>query len=294
MDEDIVELLELLKLTEEDSDETALKEMEDEIIEIEQKFSSLRQLSLFSGNNDSRNAFLSVHAGAGGTDACDWTEILLRMYSRWLDQKNFRYQLVDSLKDDEAGLRRATLYIEGDYAFGYLKSEIGVHRLVRLSPFDTNHKRHTSFASVDIVPEVEVEKIKINGNDLKIDTYSAGGPGGQHVNKTASAIRITHIPTGIVVQCQNERSQHHNKKTAMKLLVAKLNIMKEKENEEDFNKIYGAKGEIAWSYQIRSYTLHPYTLVKDHRTGLEVGDIQAVLDGEKLNVFMEQYLKSYK
>lgn len=180
LDEDIVELLELLELAEKDANETTLKELEDEIVEIEQKFSSLRELSLFSGNNDSRNAFLSVHAGAGGTDACDWTEILLRMYSRWFDKKNFRYQLVDSLKDDEAGLRRATLYIEGDYAFGYLKSEIGVHRLVRLSPFDTNHKRHTSFASVDVVPEVEVEKIKINGNDLKIDTYSAGGPGGQH------------------------------------------------------------------------------------------------------------------
>jgi peptide chain release factor 2 len=294
LDEDITELLELLKLTEKDADETTLKEIEDEITSIEQKFSSLNHLALFRDNNDSRNAFLSIHAGAGGTDACDWTEILLRMYCRWLDQKNFRYRLVDSLKGDDAGLRRATLYIEGDYAFGYLKSEIGVHRLVRISPFNANHKRHTSFASIDVVPEIEVEKIKINENELKIDTYSAGGPGGQHVNKTASAVRITHIPTGIIVQCQNERSQHHNKQTAMKLLVAKLNILKEKESEADFNKMYGEKGEIAWSYQIRSYTLHPYSLVKDHRTGLEIGNAQAVLDGDKLTVFMEEYLKNHK
>lgn len=293
LNEDIEEVLELLRLAEKDDDTSTLKEIEDEIVDVEQKFASLTYLTLFRGNNDSRNAFLSVHAGAGGTDACDWAEMLVRMYCRWLDQNNFRYQLVDSLKGDDAGLRRATLYIEGDYAFGYLKSEIGVHRLVRLSPFNTNHKRHTSFTSVDVVPEVEVEKIKINETDLKIDTYSAGGPGGQHVNKTASAVRITHIPTGIVVQCQNERSQHHNKQTAMKLLIAKLNVMKEKENEDDFNKIYGEKGEIAWSYQIRSYTLHPYSLVKDHRTGLEVGNAQAVLDGEKLSVFIEAYLKNY-
>lgn len=294
IESDIIELFDLLKLTEKEQDENTLSEIEGEMTAIEQRFSSLSYLSLFREKHDFNHCFLSIHAGAGGTDACDWTEILLRMYCRWLEQNEFKYQLIDSLNGDDAGLRRATLYIEGDYAFGYLKSEIGVHRLVRLSPFNANHKRHTSFASVDVVPEIESEKIEIKEGDIRIDTFSAGGPGGQHVNKTASAIRITHIPTGIVVQCQNERSQHQNKQTAMKLLVGKLNLMKEKEKEDDFNKIYGEKGEIAWSYQIRSYTLQPYTLVKDHRTGVEIGDVQAILDGEKLTVFMEAYLKNYK
>lgn len=293
LEEDIRELIDLCGLAEGD-DETAQQEMEDELAGIEQRFNDYSSLAMFSGEDDYRNAFLSVHAGAGGTDACDWAEILLRMYTRWLDQHNFRYHLIDSLKGDDAGLRRVAIYVEGMYAFGYLKSEIGVHRLVRLSPFNANHKRHTSFASVDVVPEIEIEKVKLSDADLKIDTYSAGGPGGQHVNKTASAIRITHLPTGIIVQCQNERSQHQNKQVAMKMLVAKLNAMKQKAKDDDFNKMYGDKGEIAWSYQIRSYTIHPYTLVKDHRTEVEVGDAQGVLDGDKLTVFMEAYLKMPK
>lgn len=299
---DLEEVLELLLLAEKapvrdaqgKEDESTFAEIEEEISLIEKRFSALSYLSLFRGEHDCNNAFLNVHSGAGGTDACDWAEMLLRMYSRWLDENNFKYQLIDSLKGDEAGLRRATLYVQGEYAFGYLKSEIGVHRLVRISPFNANHKRQTSFASVDVVPEIESEKTEIKEGDLKIDTYSAGGPGGQHVNKTASAVRITHLPTGIVVQCQSERSQHNNKQTAMKLLASKLNLMKEKEQEADYKKMYGEKGEIAWSYQIRSYTLHPYTLVKDHRTDVEVGDVQGVLDGEKLTGFMEAYLKSHK
>jgi len=284
----------LAELAEQENDELTLDEIEEEIVKLENKFSSLSDILLFYGSNDAKNAFLSLHSGAGGTDACDWTEILLRMYCRWLDLHNFKYKLIDSLKGDDAGLRYATLYVEGPYAFGYLKSEIGVHRLVRLSPFNANHKRHTSFASINVAPEIEVEKIQINENDIRIDTYSAGGPGGQHVNKTASAIRITHISSGIVAQCQNERSQHQNKQFAMKLLVAKLSILKEKEKQADYDKVYGEKGEIAWSYQIRSYTLHPYTLVKDHRTGLEVGDAQSVLDGDKLLLFMEAFLKLAK
>ena len=293
LEEDIHELLELCEMAEGD-DEVAQKEMEEELAGIEQRFNDFSYLSLFSGEDDYRNAFLSVHAGAGGTDACDWAEMLLRMYCRWFDQHNFRYHLVDSLKGDDAGLRRVAIHVEGMNAFGYLKSEIGVHRLVRISPFNANHKRQTSFASVDVVPEIEVEKIKLSDADLSIDTYSAGGPGGQHVNKTASAVRITHLPTGIVVQCQNERSQHQNKQVAMKMLASKINAMKQKELAADFNKIYGDKGEIAWSYQIRSYTIHPYTLVKDHRTDVEVGDAQGVLDGDKLTVFMETFLKMPK
>jgi len=293
LEEDIQELLDLCEMAEGD-DDVAQKEMEEELAGIEQRFNDFSYLALFSGEDDYRNAFLNIHAGAGGTDACDWAEMLLRMYCRWFDQHNFRYQLVDSLKGDDAGLRRVAIHVEGMNAFGYLKSEIGVHRLVRISPFNANHKRQTSFASVDVVPEIEVEKVKISDADLSIDTYSAGGPGGQHVNKTASAVRITHLPTGIVVQCQNERSQHQNKQTAMKMLVAKINALKQKEQAADFNKIYGAKGEIAWSYQIRSYTIHPYTLVKDHRTDVEVGDAQGVLDGDKLTVFMETYLKMPK
>ncbi|MDI6789009.1 MAG: peptide chain release factor 2 [Planctomycetota bacterium] len=295
LESDIKDLLELLEIGEDEGggqDEAVFKEIAGEISGIEERLRSFSYVALFQGKHDARNSFLSIHSGAGGTDACDWTEILLRMYCRWLERNGFKYNLIDSLKGDEAGLRRVALYVEGRYAFGYLKSEIGVHRLVRLSPFNANHKRHTSFASVDVIPEIEVEKVKINEGDLKIDTYSAGGPGGQHVNKTASAVRITHLPSGIVVQCQNERSQHQNKQTAMKMLVAKLNSMKEKEKETDFHKMYGEKGDIAWSYQIRSYTLHPYTMVKDHRVNVEVGDVQAVLDGEKLSVFMEAYLRS--
>lgn len=288
---DLRDILELSEMADE-SDALAQAEIESELAGIEARFKEFSSLAMFRGPDDYRNAFLSVHAGAGGTDACDWAEILLRMYCCWMDQHQFRYYLVDSLPGDEAGLRRATISVEGLNAFGYLKSEIGVHRLVRISPFNANHKRHTSFASVDVVPEVELEKVKINEADLEVDTYSAGGPGGQHVNKTASAIRITHVPTGIVVQCQIQRSQHQNRQTAMKMLVSKLNAMKQKEHEEDFNKIYGAKGEIAWSYQIRSYTIHPYTLVKDHRTEMEAGDAQGVLDGDKLTVFMESYLKT--
>ena len=284
------ELQELLDLIRETEDTKELAEVEKELRKLDQQVTHLETQSYLGGENDAKNIFLSIHAGAGGTDSCDWVEILLRMYLKWLDNNGYTSQLIDTLAGDSAGLRHATLYIKGHYAFGYLKSEIGVHRLVRISPFDSNKRRHTSFASVDIVPEMEETKIELAEKDLRIDTYRAGGPGGQHVNTTDSAVRITHLPTGIVVQCQNERSQGQNKQTALKMLIGKLYALKTKEQEEAFKKIYGNKGEIAWGYQIRSYVIHPYTLVKDHRTGTETGNVEAVLDG-KLDMFMDAYLR---
>jgi len=282
---------ELLVLAMDSKEDKILEDISVEITEFEKKLEHLEYQSYLNGPHDQKNAFLSIHAGTGGTDACDWTAMLLRMYLKWLNKNGYESRLIDSLEGDTAGLRYVTLEVSGSYAFGFLKSEIGVHRLVRISPFDTNKKRHTSFAAVDVLPELEDADIKINENDLRIDTFCAGGPGGQYVNKTASAIRITHIPTGIVVQCQNERSQHQNRQTAMKLLAARLYALQQKEKEDAFKKIYGEKGEIAWGYQIRSYVLQPYTLVKDHRTEIEVGNINAVLDGE-IDVFIEAFLRS--
>jgi len=289
---------ELLKLAVESDlsckdEEEILPEISGKVTQLEKRLEHLEYQSYLNGPNDERNVFFSLHAGTGGTDACDWTEMLLRMYLKWLDKNNYSVEIIDSLPGDTAGLRHTTLYIKGPYAFGFLKSEIGVHRLVRLSPFDANKRRHTSFAAVDIVPEIPEEEIKIAEKDIRIDTFAAGGPGGQHVNKTASAVRITHLPTGIVVQCQNERSQHHNRQTAFKLLAAKLNALNEKQKDDEFKKIYGEKGEIAWGYQIRSYVLQPYTMVKDHRTDVETGNVDAVLDGE-LDLFIESYLRSKK
>jgi peptide chain release factor 2 len=285
--------LELSALATESGGEKILDELVAGINPLEKSLEHLEYQLYLNGPNDQKNIFLNIHAGTGGTDACDWAAILLRMYLRWLDKNNYENELIDSLDGDTAGIRHATIYAKGPYAFGFLKSEIGVHRLVRISPFDSNKRRHTSFAAIDITPEAEIEEIDINENDLKIDTYSAGGPGGQHVNKTASAIRITHLPTGIIVQCQNQRSQHSNKQTAFKLLASKLNALKQKEKEDEFKKIYGEKGEIAWGYQIRSYVLQPYTLVKDHRTEVENGNINAVLDGD-LDMFIEAYLQTKK
>ena len=286
---ELSDLTVLSDMAQEEKDEKAIKEVANELVKIAKQLAELEFYSYFSGENDASDAFLSVHAGTGGTDACDWAAMLLRMYMRYCDIQGWQAQLIDSLPGDEAGIRRATLYIKGNYVFGHLKPEIGVHRLVRISPFDANKKRHTSFAAVDVVPEIPEKEVIVNENELKIDTYSAGGPGGQHVNKTASAVRISHLPTGIIVQCQNERSQHHNRSTAMKLLAAKLNALAHKEQQEVFQKIYGAKGEIAWGYQIRSYVLHPYTMVKDHRTDFETGNIQKMLDGE-IGEFIKAYL----
>lgn len=245
---------------------------------------------MLSGERDSSNAIVVIHAGAGGTESQDWCEMLLRMYIRWCERKKFKTEIVDLQPGDEAGLKGVTFLVEGDYAYGYLKAEIGIHRLVRISPFDANARRHTSFSSVFVYPQIDEEiEVEINEADLRIDTYRAGGAGGQHVNKTDSAVRITHLPSGIVVQCQNERSQHKNKATAVKLLKARLyEFEKEKQNKAK-EEIESTKKEIAWGSQIRSYTLQPYRLIKDHRTNIEVGNVDDVLDGN-LDQFIQGYL----
>jgi peptide chain release factor 2 len=246
---------------------------------------------MLGGPQDSCNAFVQITAGAGGVDSCDWASILLRMYMRWAEARGFRIEEIERLDESEGGIRSATIRIEGDYAFGHLKAESGVHRLVRISPFDSQARRHTAFASVDVTPELEDElAIELRDEDLRIDTMRAGGAGGQHVNKTESAVRITHLPTGIVVRCQNERSQHKNRATARKLLIAKLLRLKEAERDRELAALYGDKGEIAFGSQIRSYVMHPYQMVKDHRTNHEVGNIQSVLDGN-LDGFIAEYLR---
>jgi len=287
---DIEDEVGLLEMSDEVRDRAHIVDAGKKLVELSPRVEALELVTLFNGPNDGRDVFLSVHAGAGGVDSMDWAAMLLRMYQRWLDRNGYQASIVDHQPGEEAGVKRAVLEIRGKYPFGYLKSEVGVHRLVRISPFDANHRRHTSFASVDVVPEYEEVEIDIDENDLKIDTYSAGGPGGQHVNKTQSAVRITHMPSGIIVQCQNERSQVLNRKVAMRALAAKLRRLEESKREGELAKLYGEKGEIAFGSQIRSYTLQPYTLVKDHRTGAETGNVQAVLDGN-IDPFIEAFLK---
>ena len=247
--------------------------------------------TLLSGEYDKNNAIVSLHAGAGGTEAQDWVEMLLRMYTRWAERHSFSVETLDLLPGDDAGVKSATILVSGENAYGYLKSEKGVHRLVRISPFDAAGRRHTSFASVEVMPEFNDDiQIDIRPEDLRVDTYRSSGAGGQHINKTDSAIRITHLPTGIVVSCQNERSQHKNRDTAMKMLKSKLMELKERENKEKIDDIKGVEKEIGWSSQIRSYVFHPYNLVKDHRTNYEMGNIGAVMDGD-LDGFINEYLK---
>jgi peptide chain release factor 2 len=246
---------------------------------------------MLAGPHDHRNAYLSLQAGAGGTESCDWAEMLLRMYVRWCERAGFKLEMVDEQKNDEAGIKSATLFVTGEYAYGYLKAEAGVHRLVRISPFDAQARRQTSFASVDVAPEFdEAVAMAIRSEDLRVDTYRAGGAGGQHVNKTDSAIRLTHLPTGLVVACQAERSQHKNRATAMKMLHAKLFARAEAEREAELKGIQGDKTEIGWGRQIRNYVLHPYKLVKDARTGVEKGNAEGVLDGD-LDDFIFGYLR---
>jgi len=240
---------------------------------------------------DKNNAILSINAGAGGTESCDWVSMLLRMYSKWAAANKFEIQQIDFLAGEEAGIKNVTIIVKGPYAYGYLKSESGVHRLVRISPFDANRRRHTSFASVDVIPEISNDiKIDIKESDLRIDTYRAGGRGGQHVNVTDSAVRITHIPTKTVVQCQNERSQHKNKATAMKVLKARVYEVEREKKRKELEKQYAEKQRIEWGSQIRSYVMHPYSMVKDHRTSHQTSNVQAVMDG-RLDDFMEAYLK---
>ena len=285
------ELSELLEICGE-GDTDSLKEMLEHYDRLEHEVGALEFQRLLSDPLDSHNAILSINAGAGGTESCDWAEMLLRMYLRWADRNGYSTRTVDLQQGDEAGVKSATFFVEGAFAYGYLKAECGVHRLVRISPFDSNKRRHTSFASVDVIAEIEdVPEVEVKEADIRIDTCRAGGAGGQHVNKTSSAVRITHIATGIVVQCQNERSQHQNKEVAMKVLRARLYEVYLKQREKELKAKYGEKKEIAWGSQIRSYVFHPYTLVKDHRTGVETSNGQAVMDGE-LNEFIQAYLKT--
>lgn len=286
----LTELKELLDIVD-DKDEQSLTELEREAGAAERDISALEFRSLLSGADDKANAILSINAGAGGTESCDWASMLFRMYTKWSEANDYKLSLVDMLPGEEAGIKNLTAIIRGEYAYGYLKAENGVHRLVRISPFDANKRRHTSFASVDAIPEVEDNiNIKINESDLKIDTYRSSGAGGQHVNVTDSAVRITHLPTGIIVQCQNERSQHKNKATAVKILKARLYEAEREKKMKALEKQYAEKQEIAWGSQIRSYVMHPYSMVKDHRTDYETSNTQAVMNGE-IGGFIEAYLR---
>ncbi len=282
----------LVELGEESDDEAALEEVRSLLPELERRVGKMEFARMLSGEHDARNAIHSITAGAGGTEAQDWAEMLLRMYLRFCEQKGFRTEITDYQPGEEAGVKGVTFNVEGDFAYGWLRSEIGIHRLVRISPYDAAAKRHTSFASVFLFPELPDDiEVEINEKDLRVDTYRSSGAGGQHVNKTESAIRITHIPSGIVVACQNERSQHKNRAVAMKQLKARLYEQEIRKKEEEAATITGEKKEIGWGSQIRSYVLHPYRLVKDHRTGHEVGNTDAVLDGH-IEGFIEAYLLS--
>ena len=282
----------LITLGNEDGDLSIVDEASQMVQEFIKTFEEMRLLTLLTGEYDKSNAILTFHAGAGGTEAQDWNEMLVRMYTKWGESHSFKVSMVDFLDGDEAGLKSAVLRIEGMNAYGFLKSEAGVHRLVRISPFDASGRRHTSFASLDVMPEIDDSvEVEIRSEDLKTDTYRASGAGGQHINKTDSAVRITHIPTGIVVACQNERSQHQNREMAMRMLKSKLIEIKEREHLEKIEDIKGVQKEIAWGSQIRSYVFMPYTLAKDHRTGFENGNINAVMDGD-LDGFINAYLKA--
>lgn len=281
----------LWQLGMEEQEETIASEVEAAITEIRQKMDHLELNIMLSGEYDANNAILTLHAGAGGTEAQDWASMLLRMYGRWAEKSGYKVETLDILPGDEAGIKSVTLMIQGQNAYGYLKAEKGVHRLVRISPFDAAARRHTSFAALDVMPEIDDSvEIEINPVDLRVDTYRASGAGGQHINKTDSAVRMTHLPTGIVVQCQNERSQIQNREQCMKLLRARLFELEQQKQQELKAEIGGEYQAIEWGSQIRSYVFHPYNLVKDHRTGAETGNVQAVMDGE-INLFIEAYLK---
>ena len=278
----------------EDDDNSLIKDIIENTKYAQKEIDDLEVETLLSGKYDINNAIVTIHPGAGGTESQDWAEILYRMYSRLANSEGYSIQELDYLEGDEAGLKSVTFLISGDYAYGYMKSEKGVHRLVRISPFDSGGRRHTSFASVEVLPEITEDiEIEINPDDLRIDTYRASGAGGQHINKTSSAIRITHLPTNIVVACQTERSQIQNRETAMKMLKSKLLDLKEREHKEKIEDLKGEQKDIAWGSQIRSYVFCPYTLVKDHRTNFETGNVTGVMDGD-LNGFMKEYLKNYK
>ena len=290
--DEISSLKDLLEIMEMEGDYSSYKDFKDDLTKLEKHAEDFKIATLLNDKYDDNDVILQIHAGAGGTEAQDWASMLLRMYTRYCEQKGFSAEILDLQKEDEAGIKSATLLIKGDSCYGYLKGEKGVHRLVRISPFDSNKRRHTSFSSVDVYPELEdVEDVDIKPEDLKIDTYRSSGAGGQHVNTTDSAVRITHIPTGVVVQCQNERSQIQNRETAMKLLKAKLISLAQEEQKEAIEDLSGNYSQIAWGSQIRSYVFQPYTMVKDHRTNEEVGDVESVMDGN-LDSFINAYLQS--
>lgn len=285
------DLEELIEISKEEKDESLNTEIFKEVNKIYDEFNRFKIETLLSGKYDADDAILMLHSGAGGTDAQDWTEMLLRMYTRWAESKKYLVETIHFIPGDEAGIKSVALIIKGEFAYGYLKAEKGVHRLVRISPFNAAGKRQTSFASIEVLPVLtKSQDIDIRSEDLKIDTFRSSGAGGQHVNKTESAVRITHIPTGIVVQCQNERSQHSNKETALKMLKSKLIDLKERAHKEKIEDLTGEIKDNAWGNQIRSYVFHPYTMVKDHRTGIEKGDIEAVMDGQ-IEIFINEYLK---
>lgn len=284
------DMLTLIEIGEEENDVSLVSEIQGSLQSFEKQFEELRIETLLSGEYDRDNAILTLHAGAGGTESCDWASMLCRMYQRWAEKKGFQVEMLDFLDGEEAGLKSVTLQVNGMNAYGYLKSEHGVHRLVRISPFNAAGKRQTSFVSCDVMPDIEEDlDVEIADDDIRIDTYRSSGAGGQHINKTSSAIRITHFPTGIVVQCQNERSQHMNKDKAMQMLKAKLYLLKQQEQLDKASGIRGEAKEIGWGSQIRSYVMQPYTMVKDHRTNAEVSNVQGVLDGN-IDSFMNAYL----
>ena len=281
----------MIEMGYEENDPALIPEIQEMLDEFQKDFDNIRIKTLLSGEYDSENAIIKLNAGAGGTEACDWCSMLYRMYSRWADKKGFTLEVLDYLDGDEAGIKSVTFQVNGTNAYGYLKSEKGVHRLVRISPFNAAGKRQTSFVSCDVMPDIKKDlDVEINDDEIRIDTYRSSGAGGQHINKTSSAIRITHYPTGIVVQCQNERSQFQNKDKAMQMLKAKLYLLKQQENMEKLSGIRGEVTEIGWGNQIRSYVLQPYTMVKDHRTGVESGNVDSILDGN-LDPFINGYLK---
>ncbi len=281
----------LAEMANEEDDQSTLKEIEKDIFRLGKEVNDLEFQSLLGEPDDRRNAILAVNAGAGGTESQDWVEMLFRMYLRWCESRNFTTRVIDNQAGDEAGIKSVTMTVTGPYAFGHLKSEHGIHRMVRISPFDATGRRHTSFASVSVLPEVDTDiKIQIEDKDLRIDTYRASGPGGQHVNKTSSAVRITHLPTGIVVQCQNEKSQHRNKDMALKVLNARLYEIEKNKREEKKHQHHQNQKDIAWGSQIRSYVFNPYRMVKDHRTNVEVGNLDKVMDGD-IDMFIDAYLR---